>query len=229
MTTIKNFLDCFTDDRSITVLAVGSCFCFTAWISGVFKSLGLCMPDVENPLNTADDAENAETNPAAPGNCGGSRLTLHIATLPEIFFDVTSPSANWVAGSKANRAHAIGSVIHGFGAAGKDGGFPYDESCSEIDPAAAFIWWAEIIELGAIVSTLEGWRKAVSATSLAVGGILIASYDDVLAPSFYRRVGYGMQIIYVLIVVIAATEDWNRLWWLLPEVPFETISLGCSE
>ena len=35
----------------------------------------------------------------------------------------------------------------------------------------------------------------------------------------------GFQIIYLAVVIIAATSDWRRLLWLLPEVPLETIML----
>jgi len=35
-----------------------------------------------------------------------------IISIPEIIFDVKSASANWAAGSNANRVHATGSLFH---------------------------------------------------------------------------------------------------------------------
>jgi len=77
---------------------------------------------------------------------------------------------------------------------------------------------------------------AVSATLLSIGALVVwcilaafASSDTKDVFKVYRRVGYGMQVTYVGIVLIAATEDWKRLLWLLPEVPFETTALCCLE
>lgn len=181
--------------------------------------------------NTPPDIEVAE-NPDEKkiGHCASIGFSTPIVSIPELFFDVTSASANWAAGSGANKAHAIGSIFHGIGAAWRYGGYTQFEKRAANYNAANFIAGGEIMELGAIVSTLDGWRKIVSATWLAIGTLVISKlWLDERGPlpdiDAYQRVGYGMQVIYLVIVVIAATEDWKRLLWLLPEVPFETMTL----
>jgi len=92
------------------------------------------------------------------------------------------------------------------------------------------------MEVSAITSTLEGWRMAVSATVVAIGALLVSCFLLDYASSrtkdvfeVYRVTGYGMQFTYTVVVLVAASEDWKHLLWLLPEVPFETISLCCLD
>lgn len=257
-TTIKSFLECLTDDdRSITMLIVGSCICFGIWFLLVFEPMNRNddkdMDNVENPEKQPDDPENPTESvkpedsqkdiQQQPENLENSKkpedrrgkwffLTPFLA-IPEIFFDITSASANWATKSGANRAHAIGSLVHGICAALK-----YHDTLKQNEQVrldtnatlAGYTFLAEILELSSILSTLEGWRKGISATWLAIGAWAILNlYLDQDEPpgkdvNVFRRVVYGMQLIYVVIVFIAATEDWNRLLWLLPEIPFETIS-----
>jgi len=192
--------------------------------------------DPANPANPTDTA--TPTNPVTPTNpehrpepsrCGPWYSTS-IMAIPEIFFDVTSASANWAAGSKANKVHAIGSLFHGIGAArrydrneGKDRGFGTTKFGT-----TPWSYYGEILELSAIVSTLEGWRQTLGITVLCLGAILACCCrEDADTPVGYRRCGgYLMEMVYVAIVVSAATEDWTRLLWILPQVPIETVALA---
>jgi len=156
-----------------------------------------------------------------------------IAAFPELFFDVTSASANWAVRSGANKVHAIGSIMHGASVTLRYTGLDI-EIIPPVNACLALL--GEILELSAIISTLEVAGKIASALIATVGILLIVcfagAYSDKCGekcppkePNWPAYVGYWMQAIYLLIVIVAASADVSRLLWLLPEIPVETVTL----
>lgn len=223
--TIASFVEFFTDGYSLVCLVIG------ASVLGCVLGISLCV--------------SAQGGNWAP-----------IISILEVFFDVTSAAANWKLAKPANLAHAFGSLWHGLGASfrlagdytgGLHGGrsqlvgrartHPVSASCS----ALFFSLPGEIIELSAIVSTLDAWRQ-ITCIIIVVAGTIVTFcvafvwHEEKREPEdkdkdLLRKplkVGYGMQATYLIIVVIAATEDSSRLLWMLPEIPVETITLALA-
>lgn len=144
-------------------------------------------------------------------------------TGPGIIIDIMSGAANFAEPYMVNKVHAVGSGLHCF----MTPIFWYRDADSGDETFSCFIiWLSEILELSAIVVSLDGWQQTVAIIFLAVGGILAVFYlcaDTEVAKN--KLVGSIFQAVYFLIVVVAATSDWSRLLWLLPEVPLETLLL----
>jgi hypothetical protein len=90
-----------------------------------------------------------------------------------IFFDVTSGAANWNVSRAVNRVHALGSAVHSVASVCLF--VPLDETLDSygVVCGVSLSWIAEVLELSAIVATLDGWQLAVSATVLGLGLIII--------------------------------------------------------
>lgn len=87
----------------------------------------------------------------------------------------------------------------------------------------------------------SGWQLILAAILLSVGATVIficycavSNEGDVLDDENVQRtraavgiVSLGYQVIYLLIVLIAAIGHPERLLWILPEIPFETIMIVC--
>lgn len=160
----------------------------------------------------------------------------------DIFFDVTSGAANWQVGTTINRTHAVGSALHSIAASL----MRWTDTEEWVDTlfvvhGTNIAWVAELLEMAAIVATLSGWQLILTAILLSVGAIFIficycavSNEGDVFDDENVQRaraavgiVSLGYQVIYLLIVLIAAIGHPERLLWILPEIPFETIMIVC--
>jgi hypothetical protein len=93
--------------------------------------------------------------------------------------------------------------------------------------------WGNYWNSQQFIATIDGWQQAVCATIVAVLFLYIIVINAVIGieqGSKYACTAtiIGLQITYFIVVFIAATSDWTRLLWLIPEVPFETIAMCIS-
>ncbi|KAI2495125.1 hypothetical protein MHU86_8730 [Fragilaria crotonensis] len=158
----------------------------------------------------------------------------------DIFFDITSGAANWQVGTTINRTHAVGSALHSIAASlmrWTDTKEWVDTLF--VDKGTNIAWVAELLEMAAIVATLSGWQLILAAIILSVGAsVVFIRYCAVInegesfGDAYVQRtraavviVSLGYQVISLLIVLIAAIGHPERLLWILPEIPFETIMI----
>ena len=167
--------------------------------------------------------------------CNYSML-LFLSFVTSAFFDLTTGAANAAGDSNfpfASRMYAVGSALH-FSASPIHMIIPksiYTERCDI--PLFFALFAGEFLELLAVVYTTFGDENRVPSNiclivlTLGSFAVLIFLCRKVCSNPQQTLNGLmcGFQIMYIIIVIVAATNDWRRLLWLLPEVPFETISL----
>jgi hypothetical protein len=203
---IRSFVDFFTDHYSLPTLIVACIVLGVVWCCSVCCSFD------------------------------GNRAPL--LSCVELFFDITSAAANSRVKTGPNIVHAIGSLVHACGAAFRLSGNNGEPHSSAAFAAALFFSFpGEVLELGAISAALEGWRVPACICVLILGSFVTflmafvfpaGDNEDEHSKRIYVVVGYGFQAIYAIVVIIAATEDWRRLLWILPEFPVKTITLSLS-
>lgn len=166
-----------------------------------------------------------------------SKKPLMILAGIDVFFDITSGAANWQVGTTINQTYAVGSALHSIAASL----MRWTDTEDWVDTifvgsGTNIAWVAELLEMAAIVATLSGWQLILAAIILSVGAIVVFIYycavtneGDRLDNAYVQRtraavviVSLGYQVIYLLIVLIAAIGHPERLLWILPEIPFET-------
>ena len=167
--------------------------------------------------------------------CNYSML-LFLSFVTSAFFDLTTGAANAAGDSNfpfASRMYAVGSALH-FSASPIHMIIPKFSDTERCDIPLFFALFAgEFLELLAVVYTTFGDENRVPSNiclivlTLGSFAVLIFLCRKVCSNPQQTLNGLmcGFQIMYIIIVIVAATNDWRRLLWLLPEVPFETISL----
>lgn len=147
------------------------------------------------------------------------------------FFDLTSGAANAITDHGPRKLHAIGSALHCV-AIPIHMIIPNSEYTARVDFFMFYLLFVgEFLELLAMVMSISDdkiqWVTCV--VVLSVGGFTVLTYlchQTCSNPAIaLKGLVAGFQIMYIIIVTIAATSNWRRLLWILPEVPFETLSL----
>ena len=162
-------------------------------------------------------------------------ILLFLSFVISAFFDLTTGAANAASDSNfPRRMYAVGSALH-FSASPIHMIIPkFSDTTERCDIPLFFALFAgEFLELLAVVFTTvseENRRTShICLIVLTLGSfaVLIFLCRKVCSNPQQTLNGLmcGFQIMYIIIVIVAATNDWRRLLWLLPEVPFETISL----